>query len=311
MDLDNKYCTPISVAEDKKSVNEVPGSTNPAPEHAPTQLRSSKYKLPVHPPSVKDPYSSNDDMIIKVLDGNVLPASNDALEKNTDVRNNKINKFPVSSMRKFAMRRAKKKHRIFDSSHGAKMHPTSASGSSKGKHRFVFPSTPPSSGTDEPFKTQIKTDLKLIISPTKETIAPPTDTIDTDSEWISEKGDATDNDKEKSSQSDQDDSQPDGQPTVTEQQESTPHGGTTSIPLTNVAVYPGMKESEGLRWKVVYDNAKSDEDTNGKRVKIKRKKSHSTTEEEAQSGSPSAILAGVLAAILMIFIIFNGVPRLR
>ncbi|KAJ7363501.1 hypothetical protein OS493_009656 [Desmophyllum pertusum] len=64
---------------------------------------------------------------------------------------------------------------------------------------------------------------------------------------------------------------------------------------------------------MVYDHAKLDDSKEGKRYKKKRKQPHSRTEDPtedpADSGSP-AIVAGIFAGILMLLLIFTGVPRL-
>lgn len=223
----------------------------------------------------------------------------------------------VSTMRKFAMRRAARKHKVLDSSHGAKRRPTaSISRYSKGKEAFVLKITPPSSSTGVPYKTKIiKAPLKLIILPTEETVVPSVDTADTESKRVSKEDDTAEDDEGKSSGSNEDDSLPHGEPRVTGVTEgSTRHGGTSTIPHHNMAVHPDMQSaSSGVRWKMVYDHTKLDDSKEGKRYKKKRKQSHSRTEDPtedpADSGSP-AIVAGIFAGILMLLFIFTGVPRL-
>ena len=229
-------------------------------------------------------------------------------------------------MRKLAMRRAARKHKVFiDSSHGVKRHPTaSISRYSKGKKAFVFQSTPPSSSTGVPYKTKIQAPLELsltILPATEETVTVNT-TADTESERVSKEDDTAQDDEGKSSSNNEDHSLPHGKPRVTGHEGSTTrHGGTSSIPRHNMAVRPGMQTSSGVRWKVAYHHAKLDDSNKGKRYKKKRKKSHSRTEdpteepfeEPVDSSSPGivAMVTGIVAGILVFLsLIVFGIVRL-
>ncbi|KAJ7363500.1 hypothetical protein OS493_009655 [Desmophyllum pertusum] len=219
-----KYC---KVAEQPNHLSadatfsEVAGFKNPlAARHADASLRSKHHKFTVHTQSPITYSFSSDDEQIGSLDGIILlPSSNNGLKP---VKWNTMKTNKVSTMRKFAMRRAARKHKVLDSSHGAKRRPTaSISRYSKAKEASVFQSTPILSSTGVPYKTKIiKVPLKLTILPTEETVVPSADTADTESERVSKEDDTTGDGEGKSSKS-----LPHGEPRLTGHEGSTTRHG--------------------------------------------------------------------------------------
>ena len=312
-------CAVLLVAEQPnhlftESYSEVSGLENPSARHADVPLRSRQQKLPVHTTPITDSPSSYDERIGS-LGGRILQALKRAFKSknwNTDVRNDKIRK--ISTMRQFAARRTARRHKVADSSHGARMPPpSSASENGKDNDAFVLQTTSPSESTGEPLTKKMNTPLKLTILPTEETVIPSVDKADIKSDWIlTQDNTAAKEDEEKSPQNDndKDNSLPHGEPKVIGHEGPTRHGGTSPIPQHKMPTHPGIKTSSELRWKAPYDHAKVDESKKVKHLKKKTKKSHPKNKDSADSASPAAIVAGILAAILMLVIIINGAPRL-
>ncbi|KAL9960033.1 hypothetical protein ACROYT_G033427 [Oculina patagonica] len=290
------------------------GFKNPSERNPDVPLRSRQHKFPVHTAPITDSFSYNDERIGS-LDGEVLTASKNGIKPeklDTNVSYDKTKEVPT--MRKFAMRRSARmrKLKVLSSLHGTRMLSTASRfGDGKGRDAFVSLKTRPSSGTGEPYKTEINAPLKLTILPTEETVIPSVDTADAESDWILKEDGSAKEDEEKSSHNNdhKDDSLLHGEPKVTGHEGSTRHGGTSAIPQHKMAVHPGMKTSSGLRWNAAYEHAKLEESKKVKYFK-KKKKSDSRTEDPADSHSPASTVAGILAGILMCLFIFTAVPRL-
>ena len=290
------------------------GLKNPSARSAEVlPLRSKQHKFHVR----KSPNTNSftpDNERIGFGDGKILPQSNGlkTMKLTSDGIDDMIKKVLIK--RKFAMERSAKMHKLkmLSSSQGDKM-PSSAShlGVGKGKDAFTFPDIPPSSGTGEPYKTKIHTSIKFTVLPTEETATPSVDTTDAESNWISKQDYTAEEDEQKSSQNDdKSQSLPHGEPKMIGHEGSNQHGGTSAIPQHKMAVYPGMKKSSGLRWNVAHEYAKLDESKKGKHAKKKKTKSESGTEDTEHSDSSAATVAGILAGILMILIVYTGAPSL-
>ena len=222
----------------------------------------------------------------------------------------------VSTMRKLksATRPSARQDNNIKSSHGTGM-PSSASGLkySKENEAFAFQKRPPSSITGLSYKGKITVPIKLTILPTEERIVVSVDTADTESDWLSKEDTTTEDDVQKSSQSNDkaDSSSPHGKPKVNQEHEGPRrHAGTSAMPQHRVTVHPRMKASSGLRWKAAYDHVRLDDSKKGKHLKYKKKKSQSEDEEPEDSSSPEAIVGGIFAGILVLWLMLNCVPRI-
>ena len=278
-------------------------------KHADIPLRSRQHNFPVQTSTITDPFSSDDERIGSlVMDGRVLPLASKDAQKSIKIRN-------VSTIGKikFFMRRSARRHNVLKSTHGTGM-PSSASilKDSKDIEAFTFQKTQPSSTTGLQYKTKITAPFKLVNLPTEETVIPSVDKADVETDWLSKEGNTTEQDDQKSSHNDgkEENSLPHGEPKVTGHEGSTRHAGTSAMPQHKMAVHPGVKASSGLRWKAAYDHVKLDDSKKGKHFKNKKKKSHSEDDEPLDSSSPAATVAGILAGLLMVLIIFTGVLRL-
>ena len=292
---------------------EVIGFKNPSARHADVPLRSPQHKSPVQKSKTADLFSSDVERIGS-LDGRVLPASKNAQKFIKWTTDDKIRN--VAAMRKlrFAMRRSARRHKVLASSHGSSM-PSSASflKESKDKKAFAFQTAPPSSITGIPYKTKITTPFKLTILPTEETVIPSVDTADVESELPSKQGNTTEKDDQKSSRSGdkKESSSPHGAPKVNGHEGSTQYPGTSAMPLHKMVVPPGVKPSSGLRWNPTYDLVKLDDSKKRNHFKDKKKKYHAEDDEEpTDSSSPATTFEGILVGIVMLLLIFTGVPRL-
>ncbi|KAJ7353729.1 hypothetical protein OS493_032599 [Desmophyllum pertusum] len=136
-----------------ESFSDVTGAFSPSARNADVPLHSTQHKFTVQTSPISHSLTSDNEQIGS-LDGIIfLPASTNGFKP---MKWNPKKTKRVSAMRKLAMRRAARKHKVFiDSSHGVKRHPTaSISRYSKGKKAFMFQSTPPSSSTGVPYKDQ-------------------------------------------------------------------------------------------------------------------------------------------------------------
>ena len=287
------------------------GSRNLSAIHADVSLRSRQHNFSVQ---ISDSFSSDDERIGS-LDGKVLPASKNAQKSTLWTIYDKTRN--VSTMRKleFAMRRSVRRHHIVKSSHGTGMR-SSASVLENSKEAYTYQRNLPSTITGLTCQTKITAPFNLTILPTEETIIPSVDTADTESDWISKSDNSTQQDDQKSShindmKNNSSNSSNHGEPRVIGHEGPTSHAGTSVTPAKHkMYVHPGLKTSSVLRWKAAYDPVKLDDSKKGKHFKTKKKKTHSVNEEQEDSSSWAATVAGILTGILMLLFIFTGVPRL-
>ena len=86
-------------------------------------------------------------------------------------------------------------------------------------------------------------------------------------------------------------------------QEGSSHHGTSTTQDVNMNVHPRMSASSGLRWHVALERRDTSDNGKDKHSKKKKKhKSHSTTKDPADSGSP-IIVGGVVGGIFMLMAI--------
>ena len=86
-------------------------------------------------------------------------------------------------------------------------------------------------------------------------------------------------------------------------QEGSSHHGTSTIQDVNMNVHPRMSASSVLRWHVALERRDTSDNGKDKHSKKKKKhKSHSTTKDPADSGSP-IIVGGVVGGIFMLMAI--------
>ena len=83
-------------------------------------------------------------------------------------------------------------------------------------------------------------------------------------------------------------------------QEGSSHHGTSTTQDVNMNVNPRMSASSGLRWHVALERRDNGKDKHSK--KKKKHKSHSTTKDPADSGSP-IIVGGIVGGIFMLMAI--------
>ena len=86
-------------------------------------------------------------------------------------------------------------------------------------------------------------------------------------------------------------------------QEGSSHHGTSTTQDVNMNVHPRMSASSGLRWHVALERRDTSDNGKDKHSKKKKKhKSHSTTKDPADSGSP-IIVGGIVGGIFMLMAI--------
>ena len=143
-------------------------------------------------------------------------------------------------------------------------------------------------------------DSELNLNPTDSSTAPESQDDPEEEDTVEE----TTN--EKSTQKNREESLPHEQPRMSDQEEYSQHGSTSTIPEVDMNVHPTMRPSSGLRWNVALE--RRDTGDHGKKKRHKKKKRHiyeSATEIPPADSNSIIILGGLIGGVFTLLVVLS------